>query len=124
MQRLSRWGGVTTLVVLVACGSEGRNSVPPTGPLQSQGEQTLTVTVDGPSPINANERCTFWAFVSGGTPPYTYDWGPSPSTSGPEITLSKGESFRIDLLVTDANGDYGLAFKWVDVRPTYLTCMM
>ncbi len=58
----------------------------------------------------AGQKLFCVADVSGGTPPYTYQWGPPPITGSGQMKIvpCAGTGTRIiNLTVTDANGEIG-----------------
>ncbi|HEX6039432.1 hypothetical protein [Longimicrobium sp.] len=67
--------GATLAVVGFAAAFTSREPAaaaptPPAGAVKS----TLSVSISGPSTPARNVNCQYTAVVSGGTPPYTYDW--------------------------------------------------
>jgi hypothetical protein len=67
----------------------------------------LTVSTDGIYLPNSQVRVE--AVVSGGTAPYTYQWGPPPiSGNGHAVRIYCYSGFKpIEVTVTDANGEIG-----------------
>lgn len=76
-------------------------------------KQTLSVTIYGYTELFPGYSCTWYANVSGGTPPYTYHW----VKMGMIEDYSSGDTWTghaahigqvgLDVLVTDAYGDQG-----------------
>jgi hypothetical protein len=97
---------------------------PHAGPLAST---PLSVSLTGPSDVDAHEWCTWWASVSGGTPPYTYDWSVSGTgyawaSSGNEFSvMADPGSMRVEVTVLDAGTGLAWATKrvWVHSGPAF-----
>lgn len=73
-----------------------------------------TVSISGPTQIQPGATCTWYASVSDGVSPYTYEWTSNDAPVGNDYyyTGSKpigsgGTSFRVGLRVTDAGGRQG-----------------
>ncbi len=91
---------------------------------------TLTVTIEGPSQVKPNELCTWYSTVSGGTPPYQYQWyrppaSPIPGATGPEVTLNTGTSnFQLRLVVLDPPSGSGADTVSVTVTAGAMQCFI
>jgi subtilisin len=75
-----------------------------------------TVDIGGPTVVNASSYCSWWASVSGGTPPFTYEWTRDwavVSTSEWYNATTPGGNFTLTLSVTDANNQTGVKQIWV-----------
>ena len=85
--------GTYSLVVTDANGCTAMNTVE----IQDAGAPNITLSATAP---NCNEEGTIAANVSGGTPPYSYDW--STDETGENIQISEGGNYILE--VTDASG--------------------
>jgi hypothetical protein len=95
---------------LAACGGDA--TAPVRADMRPSGMNAglPTVQIVGPTAINVNNHCTWYAFVSGGTPPYTYEWGSvgMVDTSTPGLSYWSGSLFPgsgwgwVGVTVTDA----------------------
>lgn len=106
------------LAVLVA-GSMA-DATPPaevrTAPPTAAAKQVLYVSIAGPTDVQTWWTCNWTAYVSGGTPPYTYQW----SIQGMVETSSSGEYWSgyaahggqvgLNVYVTDSNGQNGWGY--------------
>lgn len=84
-----------------------------------------SVTIGGMSQVPPNESCTWWASVSGGTPPYTYNWYAQGNWQGSwsYVTVATGTSnFTLTLLVQDSRGKTGSANKAITVTSMAPDC--
>lgn len=71
---------------------------------------TFYVIIDGPSTVQVNDECGFYAEVGGGTAPYTYSWSINGGTGyvlqGEPYTYvasTSGTQYTLAVTVTDAN---------------------
>lgn len=85
----------------------------------------LNVFIDGPWET-LTVRCTWTAFVSGGTPPYTYQWSYEFMTSAGADNLQYWSGtkdggvhgyLRVD--VYDALGQHDYEFRWIATATAY-----
>ena len=84
-----------------------------TTPPAADAKQTLYVSIYGPTDVQTWWTCNWTAYVTNGTPPYTYHW----SIQGMIETYSSDEYWSgyaahggqvgLNVLVTDANGASG-----------------
>lgn len=97
----------------------GTTTTPPvhSAPLpRSETASVLSVSIAGPSEVNPADLCTWYAVVSGGTPPYTYQWNSNGMVdmSGPGLDYWSGyKSFGYSWLtvtVQDAADQGGTNF--------------
>lgn len=94
-------------------------------------KNTLTVTIGGPTKVLINGECTWAVSVSGGTPPYTYDWlgfdyvyydlTRQSAVGGWYGPLPGKASIWVD--VTDSNNDYGFDGHGVQVSTVGQDCV-
>lgn len=106
----------TDLGTYYVCDGSGFGCVP--SPL-------TTVTINGPSSVQENDFCTWFASVSDGTPPYSYSWrkGAAPVGSGSELNMETGTNgFTLTLDVTDSGGRFGSDVIAVTVTPSGPPC--
>lgn len=85
----------------------------------------FTVTIDGPSPVRANNSCLWTASVQGGGAGITYAWKKNGSTIGtnsPELTTSFSSAGTLFVQVTDGYGNVASATKSVGVSSSASTC--
>jgi subtilisin family serine protease len=73
---------------------------------------SLSVTIEGPSPVPASTFCTWIAGASGGTEPYSYQWTVNGSPAGNGTNTlgisTPGSDFTISVVATSANGLTGV----------------
>jgi hypothetical protein len=62
----------------------------------------LDASILGPSQVQAGQYCTWWASVSGGQSPYSYQWSGKLSGTGSQVSGRLYSSGWLDLTVTDA----------------------
>jgi hypothetical protein len=86
-------------------------SAPPTAPVVKPAAPPTAPVVSVAGECIAGQKLLCIADVSGGTPPYTYQWGPAPGITGSgqmKIVPCAGTGTRIiSVTVTDANGEIG-----------------
>lgn len=90
---------------------------------------TLSVTIAGPTSITNYWECTWHAYVSGGTPPYTYHWSATGLTpTGPDDaddwTGYKAVSGYggLDVFVLDANGNRATTSLFIEDSGSISNC--
>lgn len=89
---------------------------------------TFTASIYGPSKVRSGNPCTWAVNVSGGTPPYTYSWNGLNVISYDQThqsaygSLSGVGNTIIWVDVTDANDEYALAQKGVNVTSSNPDC--
>lgn len=92
---------------------------------------SLSVSIDGPTQIRPGATCTWYAAVSGGTSPYSYQWTASqmapPSGTDYYFTASKDQgslatSWLMKVVVTDAAGGAGEHEITVYENPSAMVC--
>jgi subtilisin family serine protease len=82
-----------------------------------------TVVISGPTNVRPGATCTWFANVSGGTPPYvSYAWFPLGNNSSELTYTNTGQSFNVSVWVTDADGAKGYDDQPVTVSPTAPAC--
>ena len=64
----------------------------------------LSVEIQGPSTVPPNETCTWWATVTGGEAPYSYQWSGVLSGTGSQVwgSLSSSGTLRVDVSSSDS----------------------
>jgi hypothetical protein len=77
---------------------------------------TLAVSVNGPAEVVDGEYNTWDAYVTGGVPPYTYQWSGFASGSGPSVTGSLNHNSDLQVDVWDSQGRHAGAMISVWVR--------
>lgn len=88
----------------------------------------LLVTIEGPTTVRPNVECHWFASVSGGTPPYTYEWimgsvFSEPQSYGPEVYYTnEGNGFMTRVRVRDAAGQVLFPGFMVSVSPDAPEC--
>ena len=70
------------------------------------------------------QTCVAWANVSGGTPPYSYQWYVDGTPAGNSYDLyhaNSGSSYTVELYVTDAANttQYASQYVWVNNHAGY-----
>lgn len=111
----------------------------PLAPGETDGIQALSVGISGPGSVGDYSTCTFTSSASGGTAPYSYQWGIAGSSGG-YLSLNSYNtasvqatghyygswggtgSVYLTLSVTDANGLGGSAYKLVSIPYSYTSC--
>ncbi|HEX2188966.1 MAG TPA: hypothetical protein VHG51_08725 [Longimicrobiaceae bacterium] len=106
---------VIAVLGLAACSGDAVAPAGPDAPARTvTAASTLTVTISGQYYIQPFDNCTWYASVSGGTPPYSYSW----SDAGMEGTANGSEwvgyangtgDYIVSVSVTDAVGRSGSA---------------
>lgn len=93
------------------------------GAREDAAKNTLTVTIVGSTTAARNTNCQYTAYVSGGTPPYTYSWigtglidGWSDQTATYKWSSIGNKAIRVD--VEDALSDTGYDDLGVTVLST------
>ena len=89
-------------------------------------QSTIVVSIFGPGTIRPNITCYWDTHVSGGTPPYTYQWygGSTADPSQSDIFASASQSFWLDVKVTDSLGAVGWGGKYITVTSNTGACML
>jgi hypothetical protein len=119
MRRAMRW--------IVGCASAvviGNTATAAAAPGKAD---EILVEILGPDEVLPNEYCYWWSSVSGGTPPYTYEWVPRGGIQGlygEYFLTTKDNDFWLDLNVTDANGLRGVTTLYVNVTSNTGACMI
>jgi len=112
-------------VLLASCGSEPTGLRAPDKPNASL--TALTASIYGPGPVQPYATCLYEAQVSGGTPPYSYEWVSSTgdySYTGQLWATAPGSAgFILELYVTDSVGERIEVTRTISVvRATGATC--
>jgi hypothetical protein len=111
--------GLVAMLMLAACGEGASGGLQPTEPSFSL---SPSVQLSGPSTVQAYQPCEWYAFVSGGTAPYTWSWSNSTGASGysnprtstlESYVTSTSGTMTLSVTVTDALGRTGTASKYV-----------
>ena len=66
--------------------------------------------IDGPTAVNLNDACTWWASANGGSPPYSFSWSGIANGTGSSVSASSSSFSPCGMLylnVTDAVGGTG-----------------
>jgi hypothetical protein len=84
----------------------------------------LSVGISSSSEAQPYQTCVAWANVSGGTPPYSYQWYVNGTPAGNSYELyhtNSGSSYTVDLYVTDAANTTQSAsqYVWVNSHAGY-----
>lgn len=105
MKRWQQAASAFLVLAAAACGSEptaARSATPPRPTLSP-----LAASISGPNHVRAGKTCTYTAVVSGGTPPYTYQWQGG-NLGAYDLAVTYDASFShndaLDVIVEDANG--------------------
>ncbi len=117
MRRLNLLVGCALALSLAGCSGDATAPARPQVPTASvSATSTLYVTIYGPDQVSPAWRdCTWAVSVSGGTPPYTYQWSPWRM-----VEMSTWDEYwqgyasatgyvSLDVFVTDAVGRQGSA---------------
>lgn len=84
-------------------------------------QPALSVRIDGPTTLGPYTRCTWYATISGGQPPYQYQWtrdGAVVSTSSSYTVAQGGHTdFVLDVRVTDGVGRVSGNNAWISIDP-------
>lgn len=113
--------GSTTITALVD-GISGNTSVTVVNP-----PATLTVSIGGSTTIRPNETCGWWTSVSGGTPPYAYQWYGGTAVSARNLYDFYGKastSFLLQVKVTDSNGTVAWGSQYITVSTSAFACFL
>ena len=103
---------VAAVAVLASCGAEPPTAIrAPSAPHRTL--DPLSVTISGPRYVQPNTYCTWTAYPSGGTAPYTYDWigGTAYDLTNQQSYIAMGNTtnhtltLSISVTVTDANNE-------------------
>ncbi len=79
----------------------------------------LSVSILGPSQVRAGQYCTWFADVTGGQSPYSYQWSGVLSGTGSQVTGAVYNSGWLDLVVTDAASQTDHASLYITVGGGY-----
>jgi hypothetical protein len=120
---IGQWMGVMAAAALIAgCGDPGITAASRGGaasPVAPRRTMTLSVSITGRTKIPSNQFCSFKAWVSGGTAPYTYAWSQSQGlgfdVDQQEYWSKSGFAYSVSVQVIDANGNTGSAMMYVQV---------
>ena len=82
----------------------------------------LSALVEGPDYVTSGYTNTWRASVSGGVPPYSYQWSGAFNATTSEVTGSLTYTDDLFLSVTDAAGRVVYASKHITVCTTGITC--
>lgn len=112
--------------IAAGCGDASTPAGIPGRPAASvSAASTLTASISGPSAVRSGNPCEWFAFVSGGTAPYTYHWTdtrtPTYSTD-PVYVRSFSLSATITLTVTDAAGQLATDTQGVGISTRAPIC--
>lgn len=125
----SRWSNIEAAIGLGTLNPATDASSPPPPPPPGGG--TFPVSIDGPTEIQPGATCTWYAFASGGTPPYSYQWsnnytpvGNDYYYSGSKETGSGGTTFRVRVAVVDAANAQGEHEITVSENQSAQVCIM
>lgn len=93
-------------------------------------QDAITASILGPSSMQPDAECLFSASVSGGTPPYTFQWwrdgvqvGTGESVLISRQSGSSATQLRVQLQAWDYNDDYDYIEKMVDLDEEAPICM-
>ncbi|MEM3423916.1 MAG: prepilin-type N-terminal cleavage/methylation domain-containing protein [Nitrososphaeria archaeon] len=100
------------LLIAGSSGGSGGNN----GGSGSGNSSSLSVSISGPTTVLGDTDVNFTANVSGGTPPYTYNWSFSPANAGsitsplnvPSITMYisyEAQNIVVNVTVVDSQGN-------------------
>jgi hypothetical protein len=102
---------IFSIMALVLPTAVVKPSSAPTAPVIKPGPPPTAPVVSVAGECIAGQKLLCIADVTGGTPPYTYEWGPAPGITGSgqmKIVPCSGTGTRIiSVTVTDANGEVG-----------------
>ena len=106
---------------LAGCSADAAEPLSPTASIPAKSTSgTLSITISGPTEVATWWSCSWTAYVSGGTPPYTYHWG---ATGMTETELydsywrgyaAVGGTVGLNVSVIDANGKTGSGYLLID----------
>jgi hypothetical protein len=87
----------------------------------------ITISIDGPSPVQRYATCTWYAGVFGGTSPYSYSWQVTSGVGTANTYQWTGYTinslgFTLKVTVTDANGVKATQSRYVTVDTSAPSC--
>jgi hypothetical protein len=109
-----------------AAGAALLTTVAPATPASRGVAASPTVNLNGPGTVRPSVQCYWWAYATGGTPPYSYSW--SGGLSGYSIayeyftTSPSSGSFTVSVTVTDALGATATDSRSVTVNSRASIC--
>jgi len=92
------------------------------GYFEVRGNTPLSVGVTQLALVPEGVSCTWEAMVSGGTPPYAYQWSGLFTGSGPSVSGVVEQNGTLYLTVTDAANDQGSDQIYVEIDPDTWDC--
>ena len=102
-----------------------------TGASSSKEDEVLYVTINGPDAVEPGSECMWWASISNGTPPYSFEWTKNGQTVGGDDDYVYiyahpvfDPEFRVTVYVEDALGIEGYQELMVDVDSNADICMI
>lgn len=87
----------------------------------------ITISIDGPDPVQRYNTCTWYAGVFGGTSPYSYSWQVTSGVGTANTYQWTGYTinslgFTLKVTVTDANGVKATQSRYVTVDTSAPSC--
>jgi hypothetical protein len=87
----------------------------------------ITISIDGPDPVQRYNTCTWYAGVFGGTSPYSYSWQVTSGVGSANTYQWTGYTinslgFTLKVTVTDANGVKATQSRYVAVDVSAPSC--
>lgn len=127
---MKHWRAVSIMTAAIAMlavvGADHAATAAPQHVELSSQKRTLSAAIVGPGAVKPYATCLWEAQVSGGTPPYTFDWLSSTGDFGNAqafyATAPGTLAFIIELYVTDAAGDRVELSTAIGVRSSAPTC--